>query len=100
MWVQSDVSSCLQSVGGSAKDCPLIDAIFQDQNRCCSVNIVVGFAENIIATVTDSAQLEKNNELMKYIKNSDCRRARAIIGPPEHIDCAAEGGAIVAAPGP
>ena len=53
----------------------LIDAISQAQYRCCSVNIVVGFAENIIATVTDSAQLKKNNELMKYIKNSDCSPA-------------------------
>ena len=26
------------------------------------------FAENIIATVTDSSQLQKNNGLMKYIK--------------------------------
>ena len=46
----------------------LMDAIQQAhlaQYRCCSVNIVVGFAENIIATVTDSAQLEKNND-------SDC----------------------------
>ena len=32
-------------------------------------------AENIIATVTDSSQLKKNNELMKYIKNSDCSTA-------------------------
>ena len=28
-------------------------------------------AENIIAAVTDSVQLQKNNELMNYIKYSD-----------------------------
>ena len=65
-------------MGDQQNICALIDAISQAQYRCCSGNIVVGFAENIIATVTDSVQLEKNNELMKYIKNSDCRRARAI----------------------
>ena len=74
--------------------CALIDAISQAQYRCCSANIVVGFAENIIATVTDSAQIEKNNELMNYIKNSDCtRRARPMPGPmPAHSDCSAPPG--------
>ena len=55
-------------------------------------------AENIIATVTDSSQMKKNNELMKYVKNSDCNTARAIFGPPI-IDCAAEGGALQHLPG-
>ena len=72
MCLQSDGGSCPQSVGRSAKVC-LLDAIkpislLLGQYRCW-------IAENIIATVTDSSQLKKNNELMKYIKNSDWRTA-------------------------
>ena len=33
--------------------------------------LAVGFAENIIAAVTDSVQLKKNDELKKFIKNSN-----------------------------
>ena len=49
--------------------CSLIYAISQAQ---FDVNIVVGFAaENIIATVINSVQLERNDELTKYVKNLD-----------------------------
>ena len=51
-------------------------------------------AENIIATVTDSSQMKKNNELMKYVKNSDCSTAPGpysarplSIAPPKAAPC-------------
>ena len=73
-----DSRECLQIDGRSASHLGAYRRDFTSSislRYCCSVNIVVGFAENIIATVTDSAQLKKNNELMKYIKNSDCSPA-------------------------
>ena len=42
-------------------------------------NIVVGFPEKIISTITDSAQLEKKKELMNYIKNSESAAAPGML---------------------
>ena len=45
-----------------------------------SPTILLQFGENIIATVAEVAHLEKNNEFMKYIKNSDFCTAPDIEG--------------------